>query len=156
MMNEIFKMVIGDKLFLAPIERDKVKNVLDMGTGTGICESWNDPLVVVQSSRQGLTGAIEFADMFPHAQVRYYFYSIATRPDRHRFLTDCVFQVLGNDLSPVQPDFVPPNLRFEVDDLENDWTHPTPFDFIFCRYLVSSITDWPALVNKVYECVLVL
>ena len=28
---------IGDKLFLAPIEGEKVHRVLDIGTGTGIC-----------------------------------------------------------------------------------------------------------------------
>lgn len=30
-------------------------------------------------------------------------------------------QVLGTDLSPVQPTWVPPNCRFEVDDFELDW-----------------------------------
>lgn len=30
-------------------------------------------------------------------------------------------QVIGTDLSPVQPIFVPPNCRFEVDDFELDW-----------------------------------
>ena len=31
-------------------------------------------------------------------------------------------QVLGTDLSPVQPTWLPPNCRFEVDDFELDWT----------------------------------
>ena len=31
-------------------------------------------------------------------------------------------QVLGIDLSPVQPDWVPPNCRFEVDDFELEWS----------------------------------
>lgn len=30
-------------------------------------------------------------------------------------------QVLGTDLSPIQPTWVPPNCKFEVDDLEQDW-----------------------------------
>lgn len=29
---------IGNKLFLAPIDAGKVHNVLDIGTGTGICK----------------------------------------------------------------------------------------------------------------------
>lgn len=28
---------IGDKLFLAPIEGEKLHRILDIGTGTGIC-----------------------------------------------------------------------------------------------------------------------
>jgi hypothetical protein len=28
---------IGDKLFLAPVNTDKLQRVLDIGTGTGIC-----------------------------------------------------------------------------------------------------------------------
>ena len=30
-------------------------------------------------------------------------------------------QVIGTDLSPVQPTWVPPNCRFEVDDFELEW-----------------------------------
>lgn len=29
---------IGDKLYLAPLEKEKVHRILDVGTGTGICE----------------------------------------------------------------------------------------------------------------------
>ena len=31
-------------------------------------------------------------------------------------------EVIGVDLSPIQPNWVVPNVRFEVDDLELDWT----------------------------------
>lgn len=31
-------------------------------------------------------------------------------------------QIVGTDLSPIQPDWVPPNCRFEVDDAELDFT----------------------------------
>ncbi len=46
---------------------------------------------------------------------------------------------------------VPPNVRFEVDDIENDWLHRYKFDFIFCRYLVGAIKDWPRLMRQTYE-----
>ena len=42
-------------------------------------------------------------------------------------------QVLGNDLTPIQPRWVPPNVRFEVEDVEADWAYAVPFDFILCR-----------------------
>ncbi|KAM5354572.1 hypothetical protein ACJ41O_001219 [Fusarium nematophilum] len=59
--------------------------------------------------------------------------------------------VLGNDLSPIQPSWVPPNVSFEVDDVESEWTHQVPFDFVFCRYMTCCIVDWPALTKSVYE-----
>jgi hypothetical protein len=45
-------------------------------------------------------------------------------------------------------------VRFEVDDIENDWLHRHKFDFIFCRYLLGAIKDWPRLMRQTYECVL--
>ncbi|KAL1840130.1 hypothetical protein VTJ49DRAFT_786 [Mycothermus thermophilus] len=59
--------------------------------------------------------------------------------------------ILGNDLSPIQPPWVPPNVKFEVDDVEDPWVYRTPFDFIFCRYMMASIKDWPALVKNAYD-----
>ncbi|KAH0544444.1 hypothetical protein FGG08_001471 [Glutinoglossum americanum] len=62
--------------------------------------------------------------------------------------------VLGNDLSPIQPSLVPPNVYFEVDDVESPWAYNEPFDFIHCRYLTTAITDWPKLVSQVYQFVI--
>ncbi|ORY11164.1 S-adenosyl-L-methionine-dependent methyltransferase [Clohesyomyces aquaticus] len=60
-------------------------------------------------------------------------------------------EILGNDLSPIQPSWVPPNVRFEVDDFESDWAFSTPFDFIFLRTLYFSVADWPRLVKQAYN-----
>ncbi|KAI9802514.1 MAG: hypothetical protein M1833_001586 [Piccolia ochrophora] len=60
-------------------------------------------------------------------------------------------QVIGNDLSPIQPTMVPPNVQFEVDDVEGEWTHTAPFDYIHCRYMATSIADWPSLVKRCHE-----
>lgn len=30
-------------------------------------------------------------------------------------------EILGNDISPIQPSLVPPNVKFEVDDIEQEW-----------------------------------
>ncbi|KAI5845708.1 S-adenosyl-L-methionine-dependent methyltransferase [Morchella snyderi] len=60
-------------------------------------------------------------------------------------------QVIGNDLSPIQPSWVPPNLQFEIDDLESEWAIPRDdFDFIHMRYMLACVSDWPALFQKVY------
>ncbi|ODH49896.1 hypothetical protein GX48_03985 [Paracoccidioides brasiliensis] len=60
-------------------------------------------------------------------------------------------QILGNDLSPIQPAMIPPNVMFEVDDIEDDWSYRTPFDFIHSRYLATAISDWPRLVRQAYQ-----
>ncbi|KAI5804268.1 S-adenosyl-L-methionine-dependent methyltransferase [Geopyxis carbonaria] len=51
--------------------------------------------------------------------------------------------VTGVDLSPIQPSWTYPNCKFEVDDLEMDWTFPPDhFDYIHSRALANSIRDW--------------
>ncbi|KAK0625571.1 Secondary metabolism regulator laeA [Lasiodiplodia hormozganensis] len=70
--------------------------------------------------------AIAMGDTFPDADIR------------------------GVDLSPIQPSWVPPNVQFQVDDIERDWAYGEHFDFIFTRYLMSSISDWPRLVRNAY------
>ncbi|PGH10478.1 hypothetical protein AJ80_07521 [Polytolypa hystricis UAMH7299] len=71
--------------------------------------------------------AVEFADDFPSAQV------------------------LGIDLQPIQTTLVPPNLKFEIDDVEDEFPYKETFDFIHCRYLAYSIKDWPRLVKQIYK-----
>ncbi|KAF7563142.1 hypothetical protein G7046_g960 [Stylonectria norvegica] len=71
--------------------------------------------------------AIEFAEQHPEADV------------------------LGTDLSPIQPEFVPSNCRFEVDDCEDDWIFSYPFDFIHARYLCSFLKEPPRLMASLYR-----
>ncbi|KAK0718886.1 S-adenosyl-L-methionine-dependent methyltransferase [Apiosordaria backusii] len=62
-------------------------------------------------------------------------------------------QVLGVDLSPHQPDWVPPNVRFMIDDVESPWLHPrNHFDYIHSRHTVMAIKDWPRLMRRALEC----
>jgi len=60
-------------------------------------------------------------------------------------------EILGNDLSPIQPRWVPPNVRFEVDDVENEWTYHQKFDYIHCRFMAFAIRDWPKLIRQCFE-----
>ncbi|RDW84849.1 hypothetical protein BP6252_02439 [Coleophoma cylindrospora] len=72
--------------------------------------------------------AIDFADQYPTAQV------------------------LGTDLSPIQPDMVPPNCRFEVDDAKDEWIYPLDhFDLVHIRTLFGSIRDWNKLYRQAYR-----
>jgi methylase of polypeptide subunit release factors len=72
--------------------------------------------------------AIDFADQFPSAMVT------------------------GTDLSPTQPTWVPPNIRFEIEDFNDEWTFRTnDFDFIHLKCLFGSVGDWPKLYQQAYS-----
>lgn len=116
--------LMGGKLAWAPLSSNPGR-VLDLGTGTGICMRRLKIKVV-----QGLTipGAIDFADQYPSAEV------------------------IGNDLSPIQPSWVPDNLKFYIDDIEDDWAYQgNLFDYVHARYLAGAIRDWPALLKQAYR-----
>ncbi|KAK5661175.1 hypothetical protein OQA88_11066 [Cercophora sp. LCS_1] len=59
--------------------------------------------------------------------------------------------ITGIDLSPTQPAFVPPNVTFYVDDLEDTWNFSHKFDFIFSRFMTGSILDWPQYFKQCYD-----
>ncbi|KAL2816417.1 S-adenosyl-L-methionine-dependent methyltransferase [Aspergillus cavernicola] len=63
-------------------------------------------------------------------------------------------EILGIDLSPIQPAWVPANVRFLLDDVEKPWVPSTDgegYDFIHCRYMAGSIKDWPRLIQRCFE-----
>ena len=72
--------------------------------------------------------AIEMGDRYPNAE-----------------------SIIGNDLSPIQPRWVPPNVSFEVDDVEADWTYSRKFDLIHSRFFYASIKNWPRLMQQAYD-----
>jgi SAM-dependent methyltransferase len=60
--------------------------------------------------------------------------------------------ITGIDLSPIQPDWVPPNCIFEVDDVTLPWTFPPEsFDFIHIREMFGSVGDWNELFSQAYR-----
>jgi SAM-dependent methyltransferase len=72
--------------------------------------------------------AIDMADSFPAAEV------------------------VGFDISPIQPTWVPPNCRFDIDDAQLEWTYrPASFDFVHIRALYGSISDWGELYRQAFR-----
>lgn len=71
--------------------------------------------------------AIEFAQQYPSAHV------------------------LGTDLSPIQPLYVPPNCRFEVDDAEDDWLYKQKFDYIHGRFMCTCFKDPAGVFKKAFN-----
>ncbi|KAG8361666.1 hypothetical protein FVEN_g994 [Fusarium venenatum] len=107
--HHILTLGLGDKLHLAPVIKHDVKNVIDIGTGTGI---W----------------AIDFADQYPEAQI------------------------IGTDLSPIQPSWIPPNLQFIIEDCTWDWSFTSGFaDYIHARWLMGSIRNWDSFFSEAFR-----
>lgn len=59
--------------------------------------------------------------------------------------------VTGTDLSAIQPDAVPSNVFFEVDDAEEEWTFGQSFDLIHMRNLSASFKDWPQIYRECFR-----
>ncbi|KAM0413651.1 hypothetical protein ACHAPD_006889 [Fusarium lateritium] len=73
--------------------------------------------------------AIDFADQYPNAEV------------------------IGTDLSPIQPSWVPPNVKFDLEDATRDWSwSENSFDFVHMRYLIGAISDWGVLFKEAFRC----
>lgn len=72
--------------------------------------------------------AIDFGDKYPSAEV------------------------IGTDLSPIQPNWVPPNVSFQIDDCTQPWTFAENYlDFVHIRWLFGSIKDWDELYREAYR-----
>ena len=60
--------------------------------------------------------------------------------------------VVGVDLSVIQPPWMPPNVRFYVDDVEANWTYREGFDVIYSQsMLAGSIADKVKYFEQAYE-----
>ncbi|KAK1979841.1 methyltransferase domain-containing protein [Colletotrichum cereale] len=71
--------------------------------------------------------AIEMGDLFPSAVIH------------------------GIDLSPIQPVWVPPNVKFLVDDVEDTWLNGRDFDFVHLRNMVPVLKSPVNLLRNAYE-----
>ncbi|KAK0621562.1 S-adenosyl-L-methionine-dependent methyltransferase [Bombardia bombarda] len=60
-------------------------------------------------------------------------------------------RVTGVDLSPIQPVWIPPNVEFLVDDIEDDWVHDNDYDFMHLRFVGVTIKDNPKLYSTIFQ-----
>ena len=63
-------------------------------------------------------------------------------------------EVIGFDLSPIQPTYVPPNLQFEVLDAEETWDFgENRFSLVHNRYMNGfSLKNWPHFYKEAFAC----
>ncbi|KAK8145207.1 hypothetical protein G3M48_004797 [Beauveria asiatica] len=71
--------------------------------------------------------AIEFGDRYPSAEIT------------------------GLDLSPIQPTWVPPNVKFLVDDVEAEWLNGDDFDLVHLRNMIPILKSPVNLLKQAYE-----
>ncbi|KAJ3545024.1 hypothetical protein NM208_g2720 [Fusarium decemcellulare] len=60
-------------------------------------------------------------------------------------------EVIGIDLSPIQPTCIPPNVEFVIDDIEDDWDYLGEFDYVHSRFMNLSIQDWKGYLENIYK-----
>jgi len=58
--------------------------------------------------------------------------------------------VIGTDLSPIQPEFIPSNCHFEVDDAEDPWLFPHKFDYIHGRALATCFRSHIPVIQSAF------
>jgi hypothetical protein len=46
---------------------------------------------------------------------------------------------------------VPPNVEFQIDDLEEQWTFSNKFDYIHSTMMTASFKDWDNFLRQCYE-----
>ncbi|KAI3320229.1 S-adenosyl-L-methionine-dependent methyltransferase [Xylariaceae sp. AK1471] len=56
--------------------------------------------------------------------------------------------ILGIDLSPIQPTSVPPNVTFQIDDVEDTWVHDDDYDFIHMREASGYMRSTPTVIES--------
>ncbi|KAG9496660.1 hypothetical protein J7337_011438 [Fusarium musae] len=62
-------------------------------------------------------------------------------------------EVIGTDLSPIQPSWVPPNVKFELEDATKNWSWPENyFNLVHVRFLMGAIVDWGTLFKEPSHC----
>ncbi|KAI1169720.1 S-adenosyl-L-methionine-dependent methyltransferase [Nemania sp. FL0916] len=60
-------------------------------------------------------------------------------------------EVVGTDLSPIQPNWIPPNCQFMVDDVEDTWENGDGWDFVHLRNMIPILKDPVDLLKKIFE-----
>lgn len=101
--------------------------LLTLRGALGLCPKVGSARRVLDAGTGSGVWAIDYADAHPEAEV------------------------VGVDLSPIQPWLVPPNCRFEVDDLEEDWTWAGSFDYIMSRAMTGCFANYGACIQKAYD-----
>ncbi|KAF5490165.1 Secondary metabolism regulator LAE1 [Colletotrichum fructicola] len=87
----------------------------------------DDPQKIIDIGTGTGKWAIEVGDLYPGASV------------------------LGIDLSPIQPSWAPPNVKFLVDDAEDEWLNGDDYDFVHFRAMAPLLRKLDMVLADAYN-----
>ncbi|KAH6839588.1 S-adenosyl-L-methionine-dependent methyltransferase [Chaetomium sp. MPI-CAGE-AT-0009] len=130
LQHHIWRLLLQGALYTAPlhIPQPGERTATPSSNGTQSTSSGTDFRILDLGCGTGIW-AIDMADEFPRASV------------------------YGVDLSPIQPEWVPGNCRFHVDDYEDEWTYRADeaFDYVHGRALSGTVADWSRFYRQVRQ-----
>ncbi|KAL9601705.1 MAG: hypothetical protein Q9219_002316 [cf. Caloplaca sp. 3 TL-2023] len=60
-------------------------------------------------------------------------------------------EVIATDIAGFQPTDVPPNVFFEIDNAQEEWTYTDPFNLIHIRGLSGAFRDWTSIYKEAHR-----
>ncbi|KAK4237736.1 secondary metabolism regulator LAE1 [Achaetomium macrosporum] len=123
LQHHIWRLLLHGKLYTAPLK------IPEPGQKISEHEPGGADFRILDLGTGTGIWAIDMADEFPRASV------------------------FGVDLSPIQPEWVPGNCRFHVDDYEDEWTYrpDEKFDYIHARAISGTVADWARFYRQVRQ-----
>ncbi|KAK4089839.1 TAM domain-containingmethyltransferase [Purpureocillium lilacinum] len=62
-------------------------------------------------------------------------------------------EIIGTDLSPIQPEHVPPNVNFYVEDSSDPWEYSKKFDYIHTRVTAGCWSSFESeIAQQAFDC----
>lgn len=130
LQHHIWRLLVQGALYTAPLHIPQPGERSTSTSSGSTSTSGSDFRILDLGCGTGIW-AIDMADQFPRASV------------------------FGVDLSPIQPEWVPGNCRFHVDDYEDEWTYrdDEAFDYIHGRALSGTVANdaWPNFYRQVRQ-----
>lgn len=125
LQHHLWSLIMGGNLAFAPVLQPP--RVLDIGTGKQLHRGPIAPRSVTTNDTIG-TGiwAIDFAKRNPESNV------------------------IGTDLSLIQPPWKPDNCAFFRDDIEDAWIFDAPFDYVHLRMMFSCFTNPREVMKSIF------